>query len=79
MSYELPDGQIITLDKTTVYKPAEILFQPKLIGSNAKTLSDMIITSLSRCNEDLQSELTKNMIFCGGSSLLYGLQDRISK
>jgi actin beta/gamma 1 len=39
----------------------------------------MIKTSLSRCSEDLRLEMTKKMVFCGGSSMIKGMQDRIDK
>lgn len=63
------------MNKEIVYKPGEILFNPKLIPfDNAKSLPEMLSTSLDRCNEDLRNELIKNMVFCGGSSLIYGLK-----
>ena len=75
-SYELPDGTVIELTKETVHRPVEILFS----GSEyQKSLQDMIVTSLNRCSEDLKIEMAKKMVFCGGSSLIKGVQDRIEK
>ena len=74
--YELPDGNIITLSKELVHAPAEQLFTN--IG-NDKSLTEMIETSLERCNEDLRQEVMKNAIFCGGSSMIKGLEDRVHK
>ena len=74
--YELPDGAVIQLSKELVYAPSEILFRE--IGKN-KSLTEMIETSLERCTEDLRQELMKNAIFCGGSSMIKGLEDRIHK
>lgn len=39
----------------------------------------MIKTSLSRCSEDLRLQMAKKMVFCGGSSMIKGLYDRIDK
>lgn len=39
----------------------------------------MIETSLEKCTEDLRQEIMKNAIFCGGSSMLHGLEDRLHK
>ena len=39
----------------------------------------MIETSLDRCNEDLKAQLMKNIIFCGGSSMINGFEDRIHR
>ena len=75
-SYELPDGTVIQLTKETVHRPAEILFTGK---ESQKSLQDMINTSLGRCSEDLKIEMAKRMVFCGGSSMVTGLYDRIDK
>ena len=73
-SYELPDGTVIELTKETVHRPVEILFTG---NDKQKPLQDMIATSLNRCSEDLKLELAKKMVFCGGSSMIKGLQDRL--
>ena len=39
----------------------------------------MIETSLERITEDLRQEVMKNAIFCGGSSMIKGLEDRVHK
>jgi actin-related protein len=44
-----------------------------------KSLTEMIETSLERCTEDLRQEVMKNAIFCGGSSMMRGLEDRVHK
>lgn len=39
----------------------------------------MIKTSLNRCSEDLRLEMAKKIIFCGGTSMIKGLYDRVDK
>ena len=39
----------------------------------------MISTSLNRCSEDLKLEMAKRMVFCGGSSMIKGMQDRLER
>jgi actin len=39
----------------------------------------MIKTSLNRCSEDLRFEMAKKIVFCGGSSMIKGLYDRMDK
>jgi actin-related protein len=39
----------------------------------------MLETSLDKCNEDLRTSMMKNMIFCGGCSMIPGMEDRIHR
>lgn len=39
----------------------------------------MIKTSLGRCSEDLRLEMAKKIVFCGGTSMVKGLYDRVDK
>lgn len=75
-SYELPDGTVIELSKETVHRPAETLFTDT---ESQKSLQTMIRTSLGRCSEDLRLEMAKKIVFCGGSSMIRGMHDRIDK
>lgn len=78
-SYELPDGKVIQLSLTTILKPAEVLFNPKLVGSDAYSLPDMMRDSLGRCDPELASEMRKNIVVCGGTSIAAGLHQRLKK
>lgn len=78
-SYELPDGKVIQLSKQTVLRPSEVIFNPKLVGSDCFSLTDMMRDSLGRCDPELASEMRKNIVVCGGTSILRGLQQRLEK
>lgn len=88
-NYELPSGQIITIDDTPRYNAPEILFFPELTGS-IEGMRDppprvdygvpkMVIDSISMCDSSLQTELYKNIVLSGGTTMLYGFAERMKK
>lgn len=76
-SYELPDGRIIQVDLETRIKTTEILFRPSIIGLNSMSITEMMVDSLGRCDAELKAELYKNIVTCGGTSMLRGFVNRI--
>ncbi|KAL1561157.1 Actin-97 [Salvia divinorum] len=77
-SYELPDGQVITIGAERVRCP-EVLFQPSLIGTEAAGIHEMIYDSIMKCNEDIRKDLYGNIVLSGGSTMFPGFADRMSK
>lgn len=54
-SYELPDGKgIITVDHHKRFKATEILFNPKLCGSDEEGLAQITYKSIEKCDSDLR-------------------------
>ena len=80
--YELPDGQVITVDSETKYGIAETLFNPSLFP-NAKAngvehgVVDLMLDSIRKCDGDLQPDLCGNIVLSGGSSMFPGLRARM--
>jgi len=70
-SYELPDGQIITLGEERFTSP-ELLFQGE------ESLGDKVVTSLLRCGDN-RNVLARNVVLCGGNSMFEGLPLRMKK
>lgn len=52
-SYELPDGQIITIDNERFRTP-EIMFQPSLIDIKSPGIHEMVFNSIMKCDSDVQ-------------------------
>jgi len=69
--YELPDGQVITIGSERFRAP-EALFQPRGIHQLA-------MSSISKCDSELRKEMFKNIVLCGGSSMLTGFAERMEK
>ena len=80
--YELPDGQVITVDSETRFGVAETLFNPSLFP-NAKVngveegVVELLLNSIRKCDGDLQPDLCGNIVLSGGSSMFPGLRARM--
>jgi len=78
-SYELPDGQVITVDKE-LYRCTEALFRPELLGlADRPGLHEAVYRAIMSCDPDLRPDLYRNVLLSGGTTLLHGLQDRLQK
>lgn len=60
-SYELPDGQVITLGNERFRTP-EALFQPSLMGHDSPGIHTKIINSIMQCDASIQSEMYSNLV-----------------
>ena len=77
-SYELPDGQVITIGAERFRCP-EILFQPSMIGMEAAGIHETTYNSIMKCDVDIRKDLYGNIVLSGGSTMFPGIADRMSK
>ena len=77
-SYELPDGQVITIGAERFRCP-EVLFQPSLIGMEAVGIHETTYNSIMKCDVDIRKDLYGNIVLSGGSTMFPGIADRMSK
>ncbi|KAF8377170.1 hypothetical protein HHK36_030543 [Tetracentron sinense] len=77
-SYELPDGQVITIGAERFRCP-EILFRPSLIGMEAAGIHEITYNSIMKCDIDIRKDLYSNIVLSGGSTMFPGIADRMSK
>ncbi|KAJ8633532.1 hypothetical protein MRB53_026868 [Persea americana] len=77
-SYELPDGQVITIGAERFRCP-EVLFQPSLIGMEAAGIHETTYNSIMKCDVDIRKDLYGNIVLSGGSTMFPGIADRMSK
>ncbi|KAI0916593.1 Actin-2 [Taiwanofungus camphoratus] len=77
-SYELPDGQVITIGSERFQAP-EALFQPALLGLEAGGIHETVYTSITKCDLDVRRDLYGNMVLSGGSTMFPGIADRLQK
>ncbi|KAL2497119.1 Actin-11 [Abeliophyllum distichum] len=77
-SYELPDGQVITIGAERFRCP-EVLFQPSLIGMEAAGIHETTYSSIMKCDVDIRKDLYGNIVLSGGSTMFPGIADRMSK
>jgi actin beta/gamma 1 len=77
-SYELPDGNVITIGNERFRCP-ETLFQPSFIGKEASGIHDTMFQTIMKCDVDIRKDLYSNIVLSGGSTMYAGLPSRLEK
>ncbi|XP_053395740.1 actin, alpha skeletal muscle [Mercenaria mercenaria] len=77
-SYELPDGQVITIGNERFRCP-EAKFQPSFLGMESAGVHKTTYNSIMKCNVDIRKGLYANTVLSGGSSMYPGIADRVQK
>ena len=77
-SYELPDGQVITIGNERFRCP-EVLFQPAFIGMEGTGIAETTYNSIMKCDVDIRKDLYANTVLSGGTSMYPGIADRMQK
>nr|XP_054763710.1 actin, muscle [Lytechinus pictus] len=77
-SYELPDGQIITIGNERFRCP-EVLFQPAFVGMESSGLHETTYNSIMKCDVDIRRDLYANTVLSGGTTMYPGIADRMQK
>merc|ERR1711879_1100204 len=71
-TYELPDGQVITVG-TERFRTPEVLFKPSLIGKESEGIHRTVYDSIMKCDIDIRPHLYENVVLSGGSTMFPGL------
>jgi len=77
-SYELPDGQVITIGNERFRAP-EILFNPSLVGLESEGIHILTYNSIMKCDVDIRRDLYSNIVMSGGTTMFPGIADRMKK
>lgn len=77
-TYELPDGNVITIGKERFMCP-EALFQPSLFGKEASGIHHTTFNSIMACDVDIRKDLYGNVVLSGGSTMFEGIGERMTK
>jgi len=77
-SYELPDGNVITVGNERFRTP-EVLFQPSFIGKEASGIHDCTFQTIMKCDVDIRKDLYSNIVLSGGTTMFQGVGERMTK
>merc|ERR1712141_880519 len=77
-SYELPDGQVITIGNERFRCP-ESMFQPPFLGMESAGLHEQCYSSIMKCDIDIRKDLYANTVLSGGTTMYPGIADRMQK
>ncbi|CAE8632359.1 unnamed protein product, partial [Polarella glacialis] len=77
-TYELPDGNIITVGSERFRCP-EVLFQPSFVGKEASGIHDTTFQSIMKCDVDIRKDLYANIVLSGGTTMFQGIGERMTK
>ena len=76
-SYELPDGQVITIGNER-FRCTEAMFQPQLLGMEMPGIHETTFSSIMKCDVDIRKDLYYNIVLSGGNSMFKGLSERMN-
>jgi len=77
-TYELPDGQVITIGNERFRCP-EVLFQPSFIGMETEGIHKLTYNSIMKCDVDIRKDLYSNIVMSGGTTMFPGIAERLEK
>ena len=77
-SYELPDGNTITIGNERFRCP-EALFDPELVGMETAGIHEQIFNSIQKCDVDIRKDLYESSLLSGGSTMFRGIADRVAR
>jgi len=77
-TYELPDGQVITIGSERFRCP-ETLFQPSFIGKEQDGIHKLTYDSIQKCDIDIRKDLYTNVVLSGGTTMFNGIDKRLEK
>ena len=77
-TYQLPDGEVITVG-TERFSCTEILFNPKMIGTEVPGIHETVYATIQKCEIDIRRDLWSNIVLSGGTTMIEGLPERLEK
>jgi actin len=77
-TYELPDGNVITVGNERFRCP-EMLFKPYFDGMEYDGIDKTLFDSIMKCDIDVRKDLYANIVLSGGTTMYQGLAERLEK
>ena len=76
--YELPDGNHVNVKDQRIRCP-EALFKPSMVGKEGNGIGEACYESIQKCNIDVRKDLYNSVVLSGGTSMIKGLPERLTK
>ena len=76
--YELPDGNHVNVKDQRIRCP-EALFKPSMVGKEGNGIGQACYESIQKCNIDVRKDLYNSVVLSGGTSMINGLPERLTK
>lgn len=76
--YELPDGQVITVEAERFQCP-EALFKPEMLGNEMSGIHSTAYNSIMKTDIDIRKDLYNNIVMSGGTTMFAGIAGRVQK
>lgn len=76
--YVLPDGNVLLLNQNDGMNIGECLFTTNR-EENLVSLSEMVLEAVGNCDVDIRRDLFSGVVISGGSSMIPGIVERVSK
>ena len=67
-SYELPDGQVITIGNER-FRCREVLFQASFLGMEANGVHETCYSSIMKCDVDTRNDMDRDTVLSDGTSM----------
>ncbi|KAK2102227.1 hypothetical protein P7K49_019894 [Saguinus oedipus] len=77
-SYELPNGQVITIGNE-LFRCPEVLFQPSFLGVESCGIHETTFNSIMKYDVDIRKDLYANTVLSGGTTMYPGITDRMQE
>ncbi|XP_064229972.1 actin, cytoplasmic 2-like isoform X2 [Aotus nancymaae] len=77
-SYELPDGQVITIGNKRFRSP-EALFQPSSLSMESCGIHETTFNSIMKYDVDIRKDLYANTVLSGSTTMYPGIANRMQK
>nr|QSX72283.1 actin 6 [Halisarca dujardinii] len=77
-TYELPDGQVITIANERFRAP-ESMFKPAFLGRESAGVHELAYTSIMKCDIDIRKDLYANIVLSGGNTMYAGMAERMQR
>jgi len=75
-TYEMPDGQVLTIGSERFRCP-EVLFKPITLAKEFPGIHETTYQSIMKCDVDVRKDLYANIVLSGGSTMYAGLAERL--